>query len=246
MISPERVYWNWLPDPDLIQHISFPFLVLGLLLALLEIRYHHVVVRAEQWVRTSGPRLRSSAGYENLSSFWHGQWSKEARNGALFLIIVTGILQALYFIIMIKGVPAFLGTWIALTLIGMLGMRFSESSDELVRLACLIAVMATCIQIGIAHVIALVASRTAERALAYFDRTGGKAIGRMGLTLATFGLLCEAYQLMRLSRVEYWSVLALTPLVLWAAAFFFVRMLRRGEVKSVTLRVDDGQDALEP
>lgn len=246
MTCPECLYWNWLPDPDLVALASFPMLVFGLVLALLEIRYPHIVARVENRVRNSGPRLRNSPLYESLGGFWHGQWTKEARNGALFMVVVTGIFQALYCIIMIKSVLAFAGTWIALTLIGMLGMRFSESRDEFARILCLSIIMGTCIQIVMAYGLALLVSRAAARALAYFDGTGGKALGRIGLTLAALGLLCEAYQLARLSRVEYWTVMVLTPLALWLALIFSRRLLPRAEVQRELLHADEAQDVLQP
>lgn len=247
MICPECTYWSWLPDPDTVQQFTFPLLVFGLVLALLEIRYHGLVARAERWVYESGPRLRNSAVYDSLSGLWHGQWTTGARNGALFLVIVIGVFQALYYIIMIDSVLAFVGTWITLALIGLLGMRFSESRDELVRVACLVVVMGTCIQIVAAYGLVLIASRTATRVLGYFDRSGGKAIGRIGITLGTFGLLGEAYQLLWIGRVQYWIVIALAPVLLGAAVFFISRMMRRAEVKVEHLHMEEeGRDALHP
>lgn len=241
------MYLSWLPHPELVARIAFPVLMLGLLLVLLEVRYHGLVARLERWVQLSGPRLRNSAVYDSLSGLWHGQWTSGARNGAVFLAILTGVFQALYFIIMIDSVLAFVGTWITLTLIGMLGMRFAESRDELVRVACLVVVMGTCIQIVTAYAILLVASRTATRVLGYFERTGGKPTGRIGITLGAFGLLGEAYQLLWITRVEYWSVIALAPALLGAAVFFISRLMRRAAAKAEHVRVEEeGRDVLLP
>ncbi|MEO8069436.1 MAG: hypothetical protein ABI599_17190 [Flavobacteriales bacterium] len=227
MISPESVYWGWLPHPDLVQHVSFPLFLGGLLCVLLELRYPKAIARAERWVRTSGRRLRNTDLHDGLTGFRSRDSTPEARNGALFLLVVTGVFQTLYFIIMVKSVLAFLGTWVVLTVLGLLALRFGRSRDELMRLASLSVIMGTCIQIVAVYVLTRLVSITTMRLLHYFDSTGGRAIGRIGLGLGVLGLLGEAYQLLWHSRTAYWLVLAIVPVLLGAGFAFLSQALKR-------------------
>jgi hypothetical protein len=240
MACPECFYWTWLPDAGLVQLISFPFLLLGLVLVLLELRYPGLIARAERWVRASGQRLRNTDVHDALVGFRHREWTREARVGALFLLFLTGLFQALYFIIMIDSVLAFAGTWVVLTAIGLLGLRFGRSRDQIVRMACLSIVMGTCVQILAAYAVAHALSRMGMRVLGFFDRTGGRAIGRIGLTLGSVGLFGEAYQLLRISSLDYWTVIVLAPVALIAVVFFISGLMKRAEATTAPVIANGG------
>ena len=240
MISLERLYFSWLPDAGLVQLIAFPMLLLGLLLVLLELRYAPLIARAERWVRESGQRLRNTDVHDALVGFRHREWTREARVGALFLLFLTGLFQALYFIIMINSVLTFVGTWIALTTLGLLALRFGRSRDHIVRMACLSIVMGTCVQILTAYAVAHALSRLGMRVLGFFDRTGGRAVGRIGLTLGAVGLFGEAYQLLRISNLDYWTVIALAPVALIAVVFFISGLMKRAPASTAPVIVNGG------
>lgn len=245
MISLERLYWSWLPDAGLVQFIAFPLLLLGLVLVLLELRYAPLITRAERWVRESGGRLHNTDVHDALVGFRNREWNLEARAGALFLLLLTGLFQVLYFIIMIDSVLAFVGTWIVLTTIGLLGLRFGRSEDHIVRMACLSIVMGTCVQILTAYAVAHALSRTGMRVLGFFDRTGGRAVGRIGLTLATCGLFGEAYQLLRISNLDYWTLIALAPVALIAVVFFISGLMKRAPASTTPVIARGGAVVLD-
>lgn len=226
-MTPGHFYWYWLPHPLTVQFITFPLLLVGLLCVLLELRAPQVVRRAERWVRTSRRRLGNTALHHGLSGFRRGQAAPEARLGAFFLLVVTGVFQLLYFIIMVKSVSALLASWAVLSVLGLLGLRFSGHRDELVRLACLVVVMATCLQLVSVHLLARVLCTVAIRLLAWFDASGGRAVGRVGLGLAACGLVGEAYQQLWLSHMAYWLVLAAVPVLLGLCFVLLAALFKR-------------------
>lgn len=226
-MTPGHFYWHWLPHPLTVQLVTFPLLLAGLLCVLLELRAPSVVRRAERWVRTSRRRLGNTTLHHGLAGFRRGESAPEARLGAYFLLAVTGVFQLLYFIIMVKTVSALLISWAVLSAVGLLGLRFSGHRDELVRLACLVVVMATCLQLVSVHLLARVLSNVAMRVLAWYDATGGRMVGRVGLGLAAFGLLGEAYQQLWLSHMAYWLVLAAVPVVLGLCFVLVAALFKR-------------------
>ncbi|QQR87727.1 MAG: hypothetical protein IPJ76_05730 [Flavobacteriales bacterium] len=226
-MTPGHFYWYWLPHPLTVQFITFPLLLVGLLCVLLELRAPQVVRRAERWIRTSRRRLGNTALHHGLSGFRRGQAAPEARLGAYFLLVVTGVFQLLYFIIMVKSVSALLISWAVLSALGLLGLRFSGHREELVRLACLVLVMATCLQLVSVHLLARVLCTVATRLLAWFDASGGRAVGRVGLGLAACGLVGEAYQQLWLSHMAYWLVLAAVPVLLGLCFALLAALFKR-------------------
>lgn len=226
-MCPARYFWQWLPHPDAVQFFTFPLLLVGLLGVLLELRAPHVVQRAEHWVRTSRRRLGSTALNQSLTVFRRGHAAPEARLGGYFLLVVTGVFQLLYFIIMVKSVSALLASWAVLSVLGLLGLRFSGHRDEFVRMSCLVVVMGTCLQLVSVHLLARVLCTVAMRVLAWYDATGGRMVGRMGLGLAACGLVGEAYQQLWLSHMAYWLVLAAVPVLLGLCFVLLAALFKR-------------------
>lgn len=226
-MTPGHFHWHWLPHPDAVQLVTFPLLLAGLLCVLLELRAPQVVRRAERWVRTSRRRLSNTALHHGLAGFRRGNAAPEARLGAYFLLVVTGVLQFLYFIIMVESVSALLASWAVLSALGLLGLRFSGHRDELVRLACLVVVMGTCLQLVSVHLVARMLCTVAMRTLAWYDATGGRMVGRLGLGLAAFGLVGEAYQQLWLSHMAYWLVLAAIPVMLGLCFVLLAALFKR-------------------
>lgn len=232
---------DWLPDPDLIQHISLPLEMAGLFFAFVEIfRPKHAEwweVIFDQFAGNLLGRLGSEVYKEQL------QW-----RGWLTVLSLT----------FIAAISAALNWWLFSWLAGK-GMTFQMYMAS----AFVIALVGSLLQRHLKRVMLLMFTFMCfffifiyalggavflwcwlmARLMGLFNRLGnGRAIGGLGLFLGTLGLTGEVYQVAMLNddmitRVEYLALIVALTIPFAVIAWFINKVVKKGKTPADAKRV---------
>jgi len=237
----EIVSVMWLPDPDVVQHISLPLELLGLFLVLIELFYREAANKLESLID----------GHSNLSipflmKIREGNWPLQKKQVVLLWFMSTAypimVIMLLWYslgtvILVPVAAFVFLGFW--LEEIGAGVQRFPEWGFKRLKRWVVYAVVwiilpfFICLYLG--YLAAGVILLPLKGLLMAFNRLGdGHGIGGIGLMLGFVGFTGEVYQVLMIDRdaepmaiIEYWSLIALLIVTVSVITFFIHRSIKR-------------------
>lgn len=233
-LSLTRYEVMWLPDPDLVQHISLPLELLGLFLAMLEMFFPRHADQLEVEVDKLAMTWKKPA----VAIFGKGSWMRFF--AFLLLVIVSTWPWIWYLWGEYNDVMKIYCVLLFLTIIlASIKVKFSKQFGFLI----LMIVIAPLLPIFLLWVIPIVLLRYG---INLFDRIGnGRATGGIGIALGVLGLLGEVYQVVVIdldggmnSILEYWSVVLSIIIALGITIFFIHRVVKKEANEQVEQRTD--------
>lgn len=223
--------WGWLPDPDLVQHVSLPLEIIGLFLALLEIYFPQHADRLELWLDKlakslfpSGAILILGRVFDNIPK---GKHMRAFWLTVFGFVVSTWLVRGVYTLWFRENTETF--TYIYRSLPHWGAFIFIA---YLLRRGILLEVL-TALTVFCATYPVFVSILCVTLVIGAFDRMGmGKATGGIGLTLGGLGFLGEIYQVAMLNddpvtRLEYWSIIVALLTALGIVVFFVHRIIQK-------------------
>lgn len=233
MMCPECFYWSWLPDPDLVQHVSLPLELLGLFLAMLEIFFPKHADYVEATVDNARAWLTEYNFYDVLKGVAIETFKRENLAFLIYMVFIS-VVHVRLFLASLETTTSAVLMWLGFTATGIAAAVVGATTKNKLHHGISYIVASVCfIHLIIAMGVLLVLFTMTAFIIHFFDHFGkGKATGGIGITLGCIGLLGEAYQVCMLNddvptRLQYWSMIATLLILLGVIVFFVNRVVVR-------------------
>ena len=227
---------NWLPDPDLVQHVSLPLELIGFALAWIEIfRPGHSVFlearidRAQDWFWNNKYMVLFQPHLEKFKVVPKPRWLHVPFHILGYVLLIWWPYYEYQ-----KVIQWNLSWWIIVPLpfLFLLYIRISQNKNMFIKAISMVLIVVYITPAFVLMLVAYLVLLGAGTVVAFFNSIGGgKAIGGIGFFLGWIGLSGEVYQVLMLdddeiTKFEYWSMVAVLIVLLYGLIRFISRVLK--------------------